>query len=93
MSVPLEWPGVPHHWDVSYAATKAYAAGTPLRLALYSGDGAYHSGRYFVSSDTGDWNAEGRPTLRVTLGLPEDPPIDPPPEELNNLTYIPVVLK
>lgn len=62
------WPGIPWEWDVSRAAAEAYAAGEPLRLALYSADGAYHSGKYFVSSDTGQWNAEGRPTLRVLWG-------------------------
>ena len=64
------WPGVPRTWDVSYAAAQAYAEGQPLRLALYSADSAYHSGKYFVSSDTGDWNAAGRPTLVVTWGNP-----------------------
>jgi len=64
------WPGVLRTWDVSWAVAQAYAAGTPLRLALYSADGAYHSGKYFVSSDTGGWNAEGYPTLRVAWGDP-----------------------
>jgi hypothetical protein len=64
------WPGVPRTWDVSGAVAAAYLAGTPLRLALYSADGAYHSGRYFVTSDTGDWNAVGRPTLQVSWGNP-----------------------
>ena len=59
------WPGVPRTWDVSYAVARAYARGEPLRLVLYSADSAYHSGKYFVSSDTGDWNAEGRPRLEV----------------------------
>jgi len=92
MSVPLEWPGVPHHWDVSYAVAKAYAMSTPLRLALYSADGERHSGRYFTSSDIGDWDAEGRPTLRVLLDNSSDPPIDPP-DEPDNLIYLPAVLK
>jgi len=59
------WPGVPRTWDVSYAVARAYARGEPLRLVLYSADSAYHSGKYFVSSDTGDWNVEGRPRLEV----------------------------
>jgi hypothetical protein len=59
------WPGVPRVWDVSYAVAQAYARGEPLRLALYSADSDYHSGKYFVSSDTGDWNLEGRPRLNV----------------------------
>ncbi len=62
------WPGTPFTWDVSRAVALAYAAGTPLRLALYEADAAYHRGKYFVSSDAGDWNAEGRPTLRVRWG-------------------------
>lgn len=62
------WPGVPWEWDVSQAVAEAYVAGTPLRLALYEADSAYHSGKYFVSSDTGDWNEEGRPTLIVAWG-------------------------
>jgi len=39
-----------------------------LRLILYSADSAYHSGKYFVASDTGDWNLEGRPRLDVQWG-------------------------
>lgn len=63
------WPGVPREWDVSRAVAEAYAEGhSQLHLALYSSDSAYHSGKYFVSSDTGDWNAAGRPTLIVTYG-------------------------
>jgi len=64
------FPGAPFTWDVSGAAADAYATGSPLRLVLYEADWDYHSGKYFVSSDTGDWNAEGRPTLQVTLGTP-----------------------
>jgi hypothetical protein len=64
------WPGLPHSWDVSRAVAAAYAAGEPLRLALYSADGAYHSGRYFSSSNTDDWNAAARPTLSVVWGVP-----------------------
>ena len=64
------WPGVPRQWDVSYAMTQAYAAGRPLRLAVYSADSPYHSGRYFTASDIDDWDEVGRPTLRVTWGEP-----------------------
>ncbi|MCX7895327.1 MAG: DNRLRE domain-containing protein [Thermoanaerobaculum sp.] len=64
------WPGVPRSWDVSYAVARAYALGEPVRLVLYAADSAYHSGKYFVSSDTGDWNSEGRPTLTVVWGDP-----------------------
>ncbi|MCS6907629.1 MAG: DNRLRE domain-containing protein, partial [Anaerolineales bacterium] len=59
------WPGVPRTWDVSLAVVKAYQQGQPLRLVLYEADSDYHSGKYFVSSDTGDWNTTGRPTLEV----------------------------
>jgi hypothetical protein len=65
---PIVWPGVERTWDVSGAVAEAYAAGTPLGLVLYEADDAYHSGKYFVTSDTGDWNATGRPTLEVTWG-------------------------
>jgi len=66
----IPWPCVPRTWDVSYAVAKAYVAGQPLRLALYSADSDYHSGKYFTSSETGDWNEVGRPTLSVTWGIP-----------------------
>ncbi len=65
-----DWPGLPYQWDVSRALAQAYAAGTPLRLAMYEGDGGYHTGKYFSSSAVGDWNAVGRPTLTVRLGKP-----------------------
>ena len=65
-----DWPGVARQWNVSAAAAKAYAQGQPLRLILYSADSDYHSGKYFVSSDTGDWNIEGRPKLEVIWGDP-----------------------
>lgn len=61
-------PGVPRSWDLSYAVYKAYTQNTPLRLVLYMADGGYNTGRYFWSSDVGDWNAIQRPTLQVILG-------------------------
>jgi hypothetical protein len=64
------WPGVPITWDVSKAVADAYAQGQPLRLVLYSADADYHSGRYFISSDSPDWNAEGRPSLEIAWGEP-----------------------
>ena len=45
-------PGVAYTWDVSQAVADAKAAGTPLRLAFYSADGEYHSGKYFWSSNS-----------------------------------------
>jgi len=62
------WPGVPIEWDATQAVVEAYATGKAANVALYSADTAYHSGKYFVSSDTGDWNADGRPTLTVVWG-------------------------
>jgi hypothetical protein len=64
------WPGVPRYWDLSNVVNQAYTTGKPLRLVLYSADGNYNTGRYFSSSDVGDWNAIGRPTLKVVLGTP-----------------------
>ncbi|MCS7011108.1 MAG: DNRLRE domain-containing protein [Anaerolineales bacterium] len=64
------WPGIPRSWDVTYAVARAYARREPLRLVLYESGSAYHSGKYFVSSDTGDWNAAGRPRLEVVWGEP-----------------------
>lgn len=64
------FPGVARTWDVSRAVAQAYGAGQPLRLVLYSADSHYHSGKHFVSADTGDWNVAGRPALNVTWGNP-----------------------
>ena len=64
------WPGVARAWDVSGAVAAAYGAGKPLALVMYSADQDYHSGKYFVSSDTQDWNAVARPTLNVLWGDP-----------------------
>jgi hypothetical protein len=59
------WPGIPWSWDITRAVAEFYESGGPLWLAFYSADGDYHTGKYFVSSDTEDWNAEARPTLQV----------------------------
>jgi hypothetical protein len=64
------WPGVPYSWDATEAVAEAYAAGEPLNVALYTADTPMHSSKYFSSSDTGDWNAIGRPTLTVVWGAP-----------------------
>lgn len=67
----LPWPGAARTWNLTWAASQAYAAGQPmLRLVFYSADGAYHSGKYFTAAETGDWNAVGRPTLEIVLGDP-----------------------
>lgn len=60
--------GVPRQWTISRAVAEAYAAGVPLRLAVYSADEAYHSGRYFISSDADDFSAVARPTLNIKWG-------------------------
>ena len=65
-----DWPGIPRQWDVSYVVAQAYAVGAPVRLILYAADADYHSGKYFVASDTGDWIIRGRPVLRVAWGEP-----------------------
>ncbi len=64
------WPGVARDWNVSLAVAKAYSPGEPVRLVLYTADDDYHSGKYFVASGTGDWNAVGRPTLTIQWGNP-----------------------
>ncbi|MBI5566722.1 MAG: DNRLRE domain-containing protein [Chloroflexi bacterium] len=62
------YPGIPRTWRLDRAVAEAYAAGVPLRLAVYSADEAYHSGRYFYSSDVEVFNEVGRPTLNITWG-------------------------
>lgn len=64
------FPAPERVWDLSRAVALAYSSGQPLRLVLYSADSDYHSGKYFVSADTGDWNNEGRPKLEVNWGNP-----------------------
>jgi hypothetical protein len=68
------WPGVARNWNIGRAVAEAYTAGQPLRLVVYSADGAYHSGRYFSSSEVGDWDAEGRPTISIMWGEPAGGP-------------------
>jgi len=63
-------PGEPSVWDVSQAVADAYAAGTPVNLALYEADYHYHSGKYFMASEEEDYYAEARPTLKVIWGDP-----------------------
>ena len=64
------WPGVKASWDATAPVAEAYAAGQPASLVLYSADTAYNSGKYFVGSEVGDWDADGRPTLVVTYDEP-----------------------
>jgi hypothetical protein len=75
----LPWPGAARTWNVSWAVAQAYLAGQgALRLALYEADSAYHSGKYFTSADTGDWNEVGRPTLQIVLANADAAPPSPP---------------
>jgi len=72
---PMQGPNwVLYSWDVSRAVAQAYNSGEPLRLALYSADGEYHTGKYFISSDWIDSEADTRPTLRVKYGKPCNSP-------------------
>jgi hypothetical protein len=64
----VPWPGAARTWNLTWAASQAYADGQDtLRLVFYSADGAYHSGKYFTSAETGEWNAVGRPTLEIVV--------------------------
>lgn len=77
-----------YRWNVTEAVSKALETESPLRLALYSIDGELHSGKYFWSSNVGDWGMDLRPTLEVTLGVPcSSLEID------CQYAYIPVIVK
>jgi hypothetical protein len=71
--VGADHPAGVYEWDVSYAAAQAYYHGKPLKLAFYSTDGDYHSGKYFFTSDSNDWGGTVRPTLDVQWGEPQRP--------------------
>lgn len=60
--------GIKYEWEISAAAVRAYQAGEPLRLVLYSSDWPKHSGKYFYSSNYSI--PEARPTLVITYGDP-----------------------
>ncbi len=64
------WPGIPYTWDVSRAVRLAYQRQTPFSIVIYSPDDQYNSGKYFVSSDTEEWNSAARPQLLVEYGDP-----------------------
>jgi hypothetical protein len=68
---PVDWPGNPYNWDATQAVAEAYAAGRPVNIAIYGSDTDQHSSKYLTSSETGDWNAAGRPTLTVVWGQPQ----------------------
>ncbi|HOU12221.1 MAG TPA: DNRLRE domain-containing protein [Anaerolineae bacterium] len=69
-SVYLGQPGKPWTWDVTSAVAAAYADGKPLSLVFYEADAAYHSGKYFRTSEEEEFDAVGRPTLVVTWAEP-----------------------
>jgi hypothetical protein len=58
----------PREFDLGYAVAQAYERGAPLRLAVYSADRPYHSGKYFISSAS--WYQTERPRLSVEWGDP-----------------------
>lgn len=63
-----------YHWEVGKAVDQAYKSGEQIRLVVYSIDGEQHSGKYFYSSDSNDWNGEIRPSLRIVYGVSCDSP-------------------
>lgn len=64
----LKWPGDPYNWDATQAVAEAYATGQPVSFALYDSTTGRDSSKYLTSSETGDWNVEGRPRLTVVWG-------------------------
>jgi len=62
------WPGIPYTWDATEAVASAYAASQPVNLAIYDSANQRNTSKYLTSSECGDWNAEGRPTLTVVWG-------------------------
>jgi len=64
------WPGVPYEWDITHAVNNAIAQGEDsVSIVLYSADGAYHSGKYFSTSEVEEWNAVARPTMILDYGI------------------------
>lgn len=66
----IPWPCTPRTWDVTRLVAEAYQQGLPARIVLYSADSNYSTGKYFTSSNTADWNYQGRPKLTVEWGNP-----------------------
>jgi hypothetical protein len=61
------WPLTPHQWDATQAVAEAYLAGeSSVDLVLYEADYYYHSGKYFVASESS--LASARPRLSVVYG-------------------------
>jgi hypothetical protein len=76
------WPGTAYNWDATQAVAEAYAEGRSANLAIYGSDSAQHSSKYLTSSETGDWNPEGRPTLEVHWGDPNPVNVNPPTQAI-----------
>jgi hypothetical protein len=64
----VDWPGNPYNWNAAQAVAEAYAQGRPVSVAIYGSDSDQHSSKYLTSSETGDWNVTGRPSLTVVWG-------------------------
>ncbi len=64
------WPGNPYYWDATQAVAEAYTEGHSASMAIYESDTEQHSSKYLTGSETGDWDAVGRPTLTVVWGSP-----------------------
>lgn len=62
------WPGIAYQWNTTQAVAEAYKAGEPVNIALYASDTEQHSSKYLTSSETGDWNIQGRPMLSIAWG-------------------------
>ena len=75
------WPGVAYNFDATSAVSRAYKSGSSLTLVLYDPDTDYHSGKYFTTSDAGEWDAAGRPALEITYGDPVS--VSPTPDLLS----------
>ncbi len=61
------WPPTPYQWDATQAVAEAHAAGeSSVDLVLYEADYYYHSGKYFVASES--TLAWARPRLTVVYG-------------------------
>jgi hypothetical protein len=62
------WPLTPYQWDATQAVAEAYLDGeSSVDLALYEADYYYHSGKYFVASESS--LASARPKLTVVYGF------------------------
>ena len=96
VKLPPPVPSVPITWDVTEAVDEAYRTGQPLRLVVYSADGARNSGKYFWTSDMRDDVL--RPSLTIALGAagsnPTTTPVPlPTPGNLDKHNYLPFCMR